>query len=209
MGTETRILGLVLAGGASRRMGGCDKALCRLGGEPLVARVTRRLQPQVDRLMISGPADYGLGHATLPDRSDGARGPAAALHAAYRWCAEHRGAGIGAVVTVPVDGPFFPRDLVARLASHGVATIAETACGPHPTFACWPLDALAAAAPLLAAPGGLALRRLADAVGAQAVHFGEEEAFFNINTPADLARAETWLATTAEPQSRPLTAPDA
>ncbi len=188
------ILGLVLAGGASRRMGGHDKALCRLGGEPLVSRVARRLAPQVDRLMISGSSDYGLDCDTFPDRPDGARGPAAALHAALCWCTAHPRAAVAAIATVPVDGPFFPHDLVRRLAAHGGAAIAETADGRQPTFAYWPLDALSAARALLAAPEGLALRRLADAVGAEAVRFNEEDAFFNINTPADLARAEAMLS---------------
>ncbi len=194
MAAETKVLGLVLAGGESRRMGGRDKGRLLLAGEPLIARVTRRLAPQVDRLMISGPTDYGLGYKILPDLPFGARGPAAALHAACHWCAEHPQADIAAIATVPVDGPFFPPDLVPRLGAAGGAAIAETARGPHPTFACWPLDALAAAAPLLATPGGLALRRLAAAVGAKAVRFTEEAAFLNINTPADLARAEALLA---------------
>ena len=189
-----KVLGLVLAGGASRRMGGRDKARLTLGGVPLIVRAAERLAPQVDRLMISGSSDYGLDCDTLPDRPDGARGPAAALHAALCWCAAHPQAAVAAIATVPVDGPFFPQDLVRRLAAHGGATFAETARGPHPTFAYWPLDALSAARELLAAPEGLALRRLVEAVGAEAVRFTDEDAFFNINSPADLARAEARLS---------------
>lgn len=188
------ILGLVLAGGQGRRMGGRDKAQLVIGGETLVKRAVRRLGPGVDRLLISGETDYGLGCGHLPDRTDGARGPVAALHAVQRWGAAHPEAGIAAVLTVPVDVPFFPDDLVARLAATGSAAMAATAKRVHPTLAFWPLDTLAAAAPLLATAGGLPMQRLAEAVGATVVPFDDEDAFLNINRPQDLARAEALLA---------------
>jgi hypothetical protein len=47
------VTGLVLAGGEGRRMGGVDKGLLLLGGQPLVARVAARLRPQVDKLLLS------------------------------------------------------------------------------------------------------------------------------------------------------------
>ncbi|RMH49252.1 MAG: hypothetical protein D6688_00755, partial [Alphaproteobacteria bacterium] len=46
-------LGVILAGGLGRRMGGRDKAFLRLGEETLLARVMRRLSPQVDALVVN------------------------------------------------------------------------------------------------------------------------------------------------------------
>ncbi|RMD90564.1 MAG: hypothetical protein D6807_01485, partial [Alphaproteobacteria bacterium] len=62
------------------------------------------------------------------------------------------------------------------------------------------LDALAAAAPLLATEGGLPMQRLAETVGAVIVHFEDENAFLNVNQPQDLARAEVLLAAASRRQ---------
>jgi len=54
-------IGLILAGGQARRMGGTDKASVRLNGRRLIDHVRNRLTPQVDRVLISGRSDYGSG----------------------------------------------------------------------------------------------------------------------------------------------------
>ena len=51
--TRDQITGLVLAGGRGTRMGGADKGLQTLHGEPLAAHVLRRLAPQTGALLIS------------------------------------------------------------------------------------------------------------------------------------------------------------
>ncbi|NBQ75566.1 MAG: molybdenum cofactor guanylyltransferase MobA, partial [Acetobacteraceae bacterium] len=64
MAAET--LGLVLAGGLARRMGGGDKPLKLLGGRPLLDHVLARLAPQVAALALNANGDparfaaYGL-----------------------------------------------------------------------------------------------------------------------------------------------------
>ena len=50
------ITGLVLAGGRATRMGGRDKGLLELAGEPLAARALRRLRPQVGARQSAGTA---------------------------------------------------------------------------------------------------------------------------------------------------------
>ena len=52
-----KVVGLLLAGGQSRRMGGGDKALHLLGGIPLLERVIERLRPQVDALVLNANGD--------------------------------------------------------------------------------------------------------------------------------------------------------
>ncbi len=50
-------LGLLLAGGLSRRMGGGDKALLTLAGRPMLAHAIDRLAPQCAALAINANGD--------------------------------------------------------------------------------------------------------------------------------------------------------
>ena len=51
------ILGLILAGGQSQRMGGGDKCLRDLGGQPIIAHAINRFQEQVERMVINANGD--------------------------------------------------------------------------------------------------------------------------------------------------------
>ena len=105
-----RILGAVLAGGASRRFGS-DKALAPFGGAPMLDHVVTALAPQVTELVICG-RDWAGSH-TLPDASAERIGPLAGLESALRFAVAN---GFEAVLTTPVDVVPLPRDLTAHLA---------------------------------------------------------------------------------------------
>src|SRR2546423_9427208 len=53
VGKASTTLGLVLAGGLARRMGGGDKARIRIGGGTILARVLARLKPQVAAVILN------------------------------------------------------------------------------------------------------------------------------------------------------------
>lgn len=106
----TRILGAVLAGGASRRFGS-DKALAPLRGAPMLDHVVATLAPQVEQVVICGRLWGNL--RMLPDASAERIGPLAGLEAALRFAAAN---GFDAVLTTPVDVVPLPQDLIARLA---------------------------------------------------------------------------------------------
>ena len=131
------ITGVVLAGGLGRRMGGVDKGLQLLAGQPMVARVVERLAPQVEALIINANRNVEcyatLGYPVVPDAIGGFAGPLAGLHVALSV------AQTQLVVTAPCDSPFLPSDLVARLrtgmleAEANVA-VAMTGTQTHPVF---------------------------------------------------------------------------
>ena len=111
-----RIAGAVIAGGRSSRMGQ-EKAFVILGGQTLLAHVIARIASQTDEVFINAngdPARFdGFGRAVIPDLSSGIASPLAGLQA----CLQFGAAGhFDAVLTVPSDSPFVPRDLVRRLA---------------------------------------------------------------------------------------------
>lgn len=183
----------ILAGGRSRRMGGEDKALAVLGGARLIDLVLARLAPQADVAVISGRHDYETGLAVIADEAGGPGGPAAGVFAAARWVMEHEPRAKG-FFTAPVDAPFLPPDLVARLGAAHAPAIAADDEGVHPTFAHWSVTAVRDARQMLRDERSISLRMLAAACGACEIRWSGKGLFANINTPSDLEAAAQRLA---------------
>jgi len=193
-------LGVILAGGQATRMGGGDKGLLPLGQGSLLSSVIERLEPQVAGLALNANGDASrfanLGLPVVPDSIKGFAGPLAGVLAGLDWAAEQ---GADAIVTAAADTPFFPCDLVPRLllAADGMAHPLALAVTPdakrgaarHPTFGLWPValrDDLRAAL-------HDGLRKVVlwtERHDGREALFPDEAAFFNVNTPEDLAKAE-------------------
>jgi molybdenum cofactor guanylyltransferase len=108
--TDRRLTGLVLAGGTSRRMGR-DKTRLRVGGEPLVSRVARRLAPMCERVFVvsrdgSSYTDLGLEEIADPP---GHSGPLAGIVAGLE------AAGTPLAVVVAADMPEVDVEVLAVL----------------------------------------------------------------------------------------------
>ena len=108
------ITGVVLAGGRGRRMGGEDKGLVTLAGEPMAAHVVHRLRPQVAALLISANRNQeryaALGCPVVPDLLTNYQGPLAGIASALQV------ATTPFVMCVPCDSPLIGTDIVARMA---------------------------------------------------------------------------------------------
>ena len=183
-----RVLGAIIAGGKSSRMGQ-EKALMVWQGKPLIAHVVELLGPQVDALVINANADalrFGfLGLPVFPDERRDIHTPLAGLHAALRWAA-HR--SFDAVLTVPCDGPFLPPDLRTRLAAQTPA-VAASGGQTHYLTGLWPVSLQRVLETSLAS----GLRRAQDFVAlveAKSVEWPMTpcDPFANINTPEDFDR---------------------
>ena len=111
-------MAVVLAGGLARRMGGGDKCLKLLGGQPILAHVVERLDGQTERILLNANGDVtrfaSWGMPVAPDVITGFGGPLVGVLTALEWAALHA-PEITDVVSVPGDGPFLPRDLVRKL----------------------------------------------------------------------------------------------
>jgi molybdopterin-guanine dinucleotide biosynthesis protein A len=190
IGAVDKVTGIVLAGGLGRRMGGLDKGLQHYRGRPLVQWVIERIAAQVDELVVNAnqnAAAYArFGHRVVADEVGGFAGPLAGLHAGLKSAA-------GALVaTVPCDSPYLPLDLVPRLraalGAHDLA-VAKTGAQPHPVFALVRRSVL----PHLEAYLGRGGRKFDDwyaTLDVVEVGFDDEaDAFLNLNTLDELARA--------------------
>jgi molybdopterin-guanine dinucleotide biosynthesis protein A len=199
--------GLVMAGGAGRRMGDSDKGLLAWGAGTLASHACQRLAANGLTVLLSAnrnaEAYRAYGHAVVTDRRADYQGPLAALEAGLLASATPW------LIAVPCDSPFFPDELPARLwqAVAGSAPLpgytapmaAYVRCGEahHPVF-CILSTTLGGTLSRFLEDGG---RRMTDwwqAIGARAIDFGTaaEPAFANANTPADYellrAREAAW-----------------
>lgn len=202
MNVSGKIAGVILAGGLARRMGGGDKALLKLAGQTLLARVIDRLAPQVGPLALNANGDprrfapFGL--PVIPDTVGGFAGPLAGVLAGLRWA---EGEGCSHIATAAADTPFFPDDLVERLvhaAQQNTQPIALAATedpirglSEHPTFGLWPV-ALADDLERALKDGLRKVIVWTSRHGAARAIFNDAGAwpFFNVNTPEDMAEAE-------------------
>lgn len=193
-------VGLILAGGLSRRMGGGDKALKRLAGTTILACIVRRIGPQVSQVWLNanGPAErFGLHLPLVPDSLPDAPGPLAGILAGLDHAAAHN-PGASHVLTVPADCPFLPDDLVARLAA--AAGRAGSACASsggrvHGVVGLWPVASRHELRRLLVDEGIRRVDGWLERAGTATVEWpaAPYDPFFNVNTPDDLAEAERIL----------------
>jgi molybdopterin-guanine dinucleotide biosynthesis protein A len=189
---------VILAGGQANRMGGGDKGRLMLGDQSLIQRVIDRITPQVESVVLNANGDLSrfddLGLPVVADSIADFPGPLAGVLAGMDWAAEQ---GHEWLISVAADTPSFPLDLAERLAAkHTPVVLAATPDPergrlPQPTFGRWQV---ASRHDLRAAlnDGVRKIRQWTQAQGESLVLFNEDD-FFNINTPEDLAWAEQHL----------------
>jgi molybdopterin-guanine dinucleotide biosynthesis protein A len=193
-------LGLILAGGLARRMGGGDKALLRVGGRTILERVLERMRPQCAGMVLNANGDPGrfapLGLPVVPDEVLDFAGPLAGVLAGLGW-AERNEPTVEWVVSVPGDCPFLPRDLVPHLHAIRAQAGLPLACARsgewrHPVVALWPVRLRADLRRALVEEGLRKIEVFTARYGIAPADWPDRpiDPFLNVNTPADLAAAE-------------------
>jgi len=198
------VAGILLAGGQSRRMGGGDKCLRLLGGRPLLARIVERAAPQAARLVINANGDpdrfapFDL--PVAPDTVEGFAGPLAGVLTGMEWAAANA-PECDWIATFATDAPFLPDDLVERLSAAVADGAADMACAVsggrrHPVFGLWPVALRADLRRALVVGGVRKVDDWTAGYNRREVEFavGAIDPFFNVNSPEDLAAAQTYLA---------------
>jgi molybdenum cofactor guanylyltransferase len=202
--TISPTLGLVLAGGLARRMGGGDKARITIGGSTILQRVLACLTPQCNRLIINANGDAtrfaDTGLPVVPDSVPDFAGPLAGILAGLDWAAVNA-PNIEWLLSVPGDCPFLPKDLVARLHEGRAAAGTPLACARsgdwrHPVVGLWPVKLRE---DLRHALVGENLHKIELWTARHGIAIAQWPAapfdpFFNVNTPEDAAQAEAVAA---------------
>jgi len=197
--TDVKTLGLVLAGGLARRMGGGDKALIEIGGKTILSRVIETLERQCESVILNANGDTSrftpFGLPVVSDDIPDFAGPLAGILAGLDWLAAHR-PDREWMVSVPGDCPFLPSDLVTRLHQVREQAGKPLACAKsgdwrHPVVGLWNVklrenlrraivDEDLHKIEIWTARHGIAIAEWPD---------HPIDPFFNVNTPEDRDRA--------------------
>lgn len=167
-----KVLGAILAGGASRRFGS-DKAEALIAGEPMLCHVAHRLSAQTDGLVICGRSWRSL--RAVADRPRPGMGPLGGLAGALRHAGDH---GFDLVLTAACDMPDIPPGLVERLGPAPSVVKGQQLVG------LWPASLAAELEAHLDETGDYSVKAWMGRTGARQVEIGQ--VMSNINTSADL-----------------------
>jgi molybdopterin-guanine dinucleotide biosynthesis protein A len=192
-------LGLILAGGLARRMGGGDKGLIKIGNETILDRALSRMKPQCSQMIINANGDQArfafTGLPVVPDDIPDFAGPLAGILAGLDWVAKNA-PETEYVASAPGDCPFLPRDLVVRMEEARGKESKPLACAKsgdwrHPVVGLWPV---ALRADLRRALMEENLHKIEIWTARHGVAIAEwpdrpVDYFFNANTPEDVERA--------------------
>jgi molybdopterin-guanine dinucleotide biosynthesis protein A len=193
-------LGVILAGGLARRMGGGDKPMREIGGRTILAHVVERLSPQCGALILNANGDPSRFAAfdlpVVPDTVADNPGPLAGVLAALDWAAENR-PQVQWVVSAAGDCPFLPRDLVDRLHEARLRESAELAVAAsdgrtHPVIGLWKVALRGDLRHALVEEDMRKIDRWTARYPLATVEWSTEpvDPFFNANTVEDLSEAE-------------------
>ena len=196
-------LGVILAGGAGRRVGDADKGLLPLCGRPLVEHVLERLRHQCARVLIVANRNidtYARLAPVIRDQHSGHAGPIAGLAAAFGFLQANRHASPDWLLTVPVDCPDPPHDLATRLRAtltaddDAACSLAAVAGKREPLFAMYRVglapDARQASAQDALRKHGSPMRWLATCCALPVDFDDPGDVFHNLNTPEDFHEYE-------------------
>lgn len=199
-----QLVGVILAGGLSRRMGGGDKSMLALGGQPILNYVVDLAQAQVDTVLLNVNGDAQRFAAfELPVQADivpDFAGPLAGVVSAMAWAKQHKPSATH-IITMAADTPFFPADYVSRMIKQMQLGGQRLACASYegrtqPVFGLWPVDLFDDLYRAIVEDDMRKVDRFTSPYGVADVAFDEltHNPFFNVNRPEDLSLAEQLLA---------------
>ena len=204
--TKPHCIGVLLAGGLARRMGGGDKCRQILNGQSLLEHSIARAAPQVDTLILNANGDperfQDINLPIVPDSLDGFLGPLAGVLSGMEWAQKNR-ADSQWVMSFATDTPFFPKDLVDKLQAaaqkeNALIAVAESDGRLQPVFALWHVSLADQLRHALAEEGVRKIDRWMEKHPMTSVDFSREneDPFFNINRVEDIEAAEKIIGAT-------------
>ncbi len=195
---ENNILGVVLAGGKSKRFGE-DKSKAKLNGKILLEHTLEKIKSKFKTIVIVSNNTIVKDYITIKDCLKGQLGPLVGVLSAMKWIKKNN-YSYNWIATFPCDTPFFNISLInkfieASTAEDSLLYFAKTEKKRHNIFGLWSLKLIEILENDIIKNNHRKVEKWANKIGVKTINisYKEIDPFFNINTKEDLAEAEKIL----------------
>ena len=201
MVNKENILGVILAGGQSRRMGNKNKLLATINNKSLLEITSNLVKNQLNRVIINSniqvDSNNKLNFEIVPDEIDGYLGPLSGIFSAMKW-AKKNFPDCQWIASFPVDSIFFPDNfidvMISKIKKETQIVCAKSNGRIHPVFALWSIVLVNDLEKALVKDGIRRIDEWTQKYNLEIVNFKFKklDPFFNINTFDDLEKAKNY-----------------
>ena len=195
---ENNILGVVLAGGKSKRFGD-DKTTAKLGNKSLLDHTIEKIEKKFDEILIISNNEKHISIKknvfSTKDLIEGNLGPLVGVLSAMEWIKKHK-KNYNWIATFPCDTPFFDENLVDKIMncpknSSKKLFFLKSGNRRHNIFGLWSLELKDILLEDIN-KGHRKVEEWANKVGSEIIEINDENDynFLNINTKEDLEKAK-------------------
>tara|TARA_Y100000590_G_scaffold454806_1_gene602244 strand:+ start:1755 stop:2366 length:612 start_codon:yes stop_codon:yes gene_type:complete len=196
--SENNILGVVLAGGKSKRFGE-EKSKVKLHGKTLLKHTIDKIKSKFDKIIIVSNSKVGEDYITIKDCIDGQLGPLVGVLSAMKWIKKNNFT-YNWIATFPCDTPFFKISLIdkfieASSLKESLLYFVKSEEKRHNIFGLWSVKLIETLEKDIVENKYRKVEKWANKIGVKTINISYQEIdpFFNINTKEDLAEAEKIL----------------
>ena len=196
--SENNILGVVLAGGKSKRFGE-DKSEVKLGSKTLLEHTLNKIKSKFNTIIIVSNNKIVKDYITIKDCIDGQLGPLVGVLSAMKWINKNN-YSYNWIITFPCDTPFFNISIIDKFVevsqlNDSLLYFAKSEEKRHNIFGLWSLKLIETLEMDIIKNNHRKVEKWADKIGVKTINisYKEVDPFFNINTKTDLEVAKKIL----------------
>ncbi len=195
---ENNILGVILAGGKSKRFGQ-DKSEVKLGDKTLIEHTLHKIKSKFSKIIIVSNSKILKDYTIIKDCIDGQLGPLVAVLSAMKWIKKNN-FSYNWIVTFPCDTPFFNISIIDEFIkvsklNNSLLYFVKSKEKRHNIFGLWSLQLIEILEKDIIENNYRKVEKWANKVGVKTINVSYDnlDPFFNINTKEDLIEAEKIL----------------
>ena len=196
--SENNILGVVLAGGKSKRFGE-DKSTIKLNDKTLIEHTLDKIKSKLNKIIIVSNDKVLKNYITINDCIDGQLGPLVGVLSAMKWIKDNN-YSYNWIITFPCDTPFFNISIIDKFVevsklNYSLLYFAKSEEKRHNIFGLWSLKLIETLEMDIVKNNHRKVEKWADKIGVKTINisYKEVDPFFNINTKEDLKEAKKIL----------------
>ena len=196
--SENNILGVILAGGKSKRFGE-DKSEIKLGSKTLLEHTLDKIKSKFNTIIIVSNNKIVKDYITIKDCIEGQLGPLVGVLSAMK-CIKKNNYSHQWIATFPCDTPFFNTSIIEKFieatkVNDSLLYFVKSEKKRHNIFGLWSLKLIEILEKDIIENNHRKVEKWADKIGVKTINmpYDNIDQFFNINTKEDLAEAEKIL----------------